>query len=112
MRTKHTESRTHCVLAKLLKDLLAETQTRLATKLKLSRLLLSLCSQEYDAAGVTSFDSYSMRSLHCSHNYAHGFQLCFYIVALTFQHFHSHFCAGLGMSETIGSCLDHPAKGS
>ncbi len=57
-RTKHTEIRTHCVLAKLLSDLLAETRTRLATELKPSRPLLSLCSQEY-GSGVTIFDSYA-----------------------------------------------------
>lgn len=60
-RTKHTEIRTHCILAKLLIDQLAETRTRLATKLKLSRLLLSLCSQEY-GSGVTIFDSYTQET--------------------------------------------------
>jgi len=42
--------------------------------------------------------------------YAHGCCLCFYIMCLTFQHFHCHFCAGLGMRETVRSCLDYPAK--
>lgn len=56
--TKHTETRTHCVLAKLFNDPLAETQTRLATKPKLSRLLPTLSSQEY-GTGVTVFDSYA-----------------------------------------------------
>lgn len=42
----------------------------------------------------------------------HGFLLGFHTGCLTFQHFHSHLCAGLGMTETISGCLDHPAKGS
>lgn len=40
--------------------------------------------------------------------------VCYYILCLTLQHFHSHLHAGLGVSESeaIGGCLDHPAKGS
>ena len=107
-RTKHAWIKAHCVPAKLLNDPLAETWTRLATKLKLSRLLLLPCSQEY-CSDVTVFDSCTQGTLLWS---THGILLCFYIVRLTFQHFHGHLCAGLGMSETIRSCFNYSAKGS
>lgn len=109
-RTKHIQIRTHCVLAKLLNDLLAKTRTSLAGTVKLSRLLLALCWEEYGTC-VTVFDSYTYGDTTVVHTRLSTmlFQL---FTRLTFQHFHSHFCAGPGMSETIRSCLNHPAKRS
>lgn len=67
----------------------------LAPKLKLSRLSLSVLTGTWQLRGLY-----------------YGFEMCFSVACLTFQHFHSHLYARLGMIETVRSGLDHPAKGS
>lgn len=116
LRAGHTASLPNCSMTLWLKT---ANPAGSHTKAQQAAAVAPLRLQEY-GTGVTTSDSYAGDSTLLSALFTQmhtwlsevGFFFFVMLCCLTFQHFHCHFCAGLWMSETVCSCLDHPAKGS